>query len=142
LVEVAKRLKKAVHENGLRRSDECTIARFGGDEFSVTFAKDRRNDNADLKETTDKIARTIVELMAEPFYHDGKEICIGASVGYIIAPEDGDEIAQLINRADMALYRAKANGKSTQHRFNFTMDEETRSTKTDCGSNRQHHLYW
>lgn len=129
LVEVAKRLKKAVHENGLRRSDECTIARFGGDEFSVTFAKDRRNDNADLKETTDKIARTIVELMAEPFYHDGKEICIGASVGYIIAPEDGDEIAQLINRADMALYRAKANGKSTQHRFNFTMDEETRSTK-------------
>ena len=129
LVEVANRLKTIAEENGLRRSDECTIARFGGDEFSFTFASDRRNKNTDMKETTDKIAKEIVELMAEPFVHEGNEIHIGASVGYVIAPEDGDEIAQLINRADIALYRAKANGKSTQHRFNFTMDEESRSTK-------------
>ena len=129
LVEVAKRLKKAVHDNGLRRADECTIARFGGDEFSVTFARDRRNEKANLKETTDKIAEKIVELMAEPFLFEGNEIRIGASVGYIIAPEDGDEIAQLINRADMALYRAKADGKSTQRRFDFDIDEENRSTK-------------
>lgn len=129
LVEVANRLKKATEEMGLRRTDECTIARFGGDEFSVVIASDRRNESASLEETTDKTAKNIVELMAEPFMHEGNEIRIGASIGYVIAPEDGKEIARLINRADMALYRAKANGKSTYHRFNFTMDEECRSAK-------------
>lgn len=130
LIEVAKRLRKVAEENELRRSDECTIARFGGDEFSLTLVSGKHNENTNLKETTDKIASRIVEIIAEPFIHEGNEIHIGASVGYVIAPEDGDEIARLVNRADMALYRAKANGKSTHHRFNYTMDEECRSARS------------
>ncbi len=129
LLEVANRLRKATQEAGLRRNEECTIARFGGDEFSITFANDRRNNSKDIKEITDKIAEHIVELIAEPFIHDDKKIQIGASVGYVIAPEDGNEINRLINRADIALYRAKANGKSTHHRFDYTMDEENRSAR-------------
>jgi len=129
LKEVATRLKSAIAESKIRRADECTIARLGGDEFAVTFVADRRAENMNIKETTDNLAKRIVTLMAEPFIYEGQEIRIGASVGYVIAPVDGDEIARLINRADMALYRAKANGKSTQHRFDFSMDEETRSTK-------------
>lgn len=129
LKQVAKRLKVATGEVNLRRSDECTIARLGGDEFAITFAEDRRNPGANMNERSKILSERIVELMAEPFMFEGKEIRIGASVGYVIAPEDGDEVTRLINRADMALYRAKANGKSTQHRFDYTMDEETRSAK-------------
>lgn len=129
LVEVAKRLKKVTKESGLKISHECMIARFGGDEFSVVFANDRRNESTDIQEITDILASRIVDSIAEPFIYEGNEIGIGASVGYVIAPEDGNDITQLINRADMALYRAKANGKSTSHRFNFTMDEESRTNK-------------
>jgi diguanylate cyclase (GGDEF)-like protein/PAS domain S-box-containing protein len=129
LKQVAKRLKEATGEANLRRSDECTIARLGGDEFAITFAEDRRNPGSNMNERSKMLSKRIVELMSQPFTFEGKEIRIGASVGYVIAPEDGDEVTRLINRADMALYRAKANGKSTQHRFDYTMDEETRSAK-------------
>lgn len=129
LVEVASRLQQATDEAGIKRTNERTIARFGGDEFSITFTNDRRGNAIDITAVTDELAKRIVDLMAEPFMYEGHELRIGASVGYVIAPQDGEEISTLINRADMALYRAKANGKSTSHRFDFSMDEENRSAR-------------
>lgn len=129
LKEVSKRLKQAAEDAGLRRWEECTIARFGGDEFSITFVADRRGEAKDIRETCKLLADRIVELIAEPFMHENENIQIGASVGYVIAPDDGDEVSRLVNRADTAMYRAKANGKSTNERFDFAMDEDKRSAR-------------
>jgi predicted signal transduction protein with EAL and GGDEF domain len=61
--------------------------------------------------------------MASPFSIDGHQIAIGASVGIAIAPDDGDTTDQLMKNADLALYRAKAEGRSTFHFFERGMDE-------------------
>ncbi len=129
LIAVSERLKDALKKVGLARADDAIISRFGGDEFAIAIVKDRRGEEKDIEAISEKISQTIVQSMSETFMFEGKEINIGASVGYVVAPEDGTELSKLMNRADMALYRAKANGKSTHHRFNFLMDEESRSAK-------------
>jgi len=130
LVQVAERLKAVMNESGFTRSSEMTIARIGGDEFALACANDRRSNNVrDLTKTAEQIAERIVDEMAVPFNVDGKDIQVGASVGYALAPEDGDEISRLTNRADMALYRAKNSGRGVARRFNFSMDEENRSAR-------------
>jgi len=121
LVEVAERLKKIVEDFGFNRAFEVSIARFGGDEFALACANDRRAEN--------KKDLNIVDEMARPFDIDDKGIQIGTSVGYVVAPEDGDEITRLTNRADMALYRAKNKGRGIACRFNYSMDEESRSAR-------------
>lgn len=129
LTQVAHRLRQACEDVQLNRVNDRVIARFGGDEFSIALVSDRRGTSKDIEVVTQELAERVVELMRLPFNIQDRDIRIGASVGYTIAPQDGSEITTLINRADMALYRAKANGKSTQHRFDFTMDEEDRTAR-------------
>ena len=130
LKDVAERLQKAVKDAGMKRSEDAIVSRFGGDEFAISFASDKRGEVQEAASISEKLAKSIVKAMADTFIFEGKEVNIGASLGYIISPEDGTELTKLINRADMALYRAKANGKSTYHRFDFSMDEESRSART------------
>lgn len=129
LVTVGDRLIKAVQETGLKRAEESVISRFGGDEFAIAVVEDRRSKTQSVEDISKELSKTIVETMSRPFKHEGAEVNIGTSVGYVVAPADGTELTKLINRADMALYRAKANGKSTYHRFDFSMDEESRSAR-------------
>ena len=92
------------------------LARLGGDEFSLLLRPiDKPGDAA-------AIAERIVRTMAAPFMIDGHQIAIGASVGIAIAPEDGDTTDVLMKNADMALYRAKSEGRSTFHFFEKDMD--------------------
>jgi diguanylate cyclase (GGDEF)-like protein len=94
------------------------LARLGGDEFSLLLRPiDKPSDAA-------AIAERIVRTMSAPFMIDGHQIVIGASVGIAIAPEDGSTTDVLMKNADLALYRAKSEGRSTYHFFEKDMDAQ------------------
>ncbi|MDO8359456.1 MAG: EAL domain-containing protein, partial [Devosia sp.] len=92
------------------------LARLGGDEFSLLLRPIERPGDAAT------IAERIVRTMSSPFIIDGHQIAIGASVGIAIAPQDGTSTDVLMKNADMALYRAKSEGRSTYHFFEKDMD--------------------
>lgn len=97
LIEVAKRLASRV-----RRMD--TVARFGGDEFVVVLS-----DLATVTEA-ESVAGALVALLAEPFLVAGRGCNIGASIGISVFPGDGQSGAELLDKADAAMYRAKQAG--------------------------------
>jgi len=84
--------------------EEDTIARFGGDEFTVLLesVKDRSS--------VQSVAEKIVEAISQPFEIDGHRLQIGTSVGISCYPRDGVDIVTLIKNADAAMYEAKAAG--------------------------------
>ena len=92
------------------------MARLGGDEFSLLLRPIEKPSDAAM------IAERIVKAMSSPFQIDGHQIAIGASVGIAIAPDDGETTDVLMKNADMALYRAKSEGRSTFHFFEKDMD--------------------
>ena len=102
----------------LRRScrGDDVVARLGGDEFAVLHGP--------IGEAKDVavLAERIVRAMAEPFDIHDHHILIGASVGIAVAPGDGGEAETLMKNADLALYRAKAEGGGTYHFFEPGMD--------------------
>lgn len=103
LQAVARRLNAAV-----RSSD--TVARLGGDEFAILQPLAHGRAQSDL------LAERLVNIVKAPFEIDGHRLEVTASVGVAIAPDDGCDPDQLLKSADMALYRAKADGRAT-HRF-------------------------
>jgi diguanylate cyclase (GGDEF)-like protein len=96
--------------------DEDVVARLGGDEFALLHGP--------LGEAKDAAAAAdrIVKAMAEPFDIANHHILIGASVGIAVAPGDGSAPEALMKNADMALYRAKAEGGGSYHFFEPGMD--------------------
>ena len=100
------------------------LARLGGDEFSLLLKPiDKPSDAA-------AIAERIVKTMTQPFNIDGHQIAIGASVGIAIAPQDGETTDVLMKNADLALYRAKSEGRSTYHFFEKEMDAAIQKRRT------------
>jgi diguanylate cyclase (GGDEF)-like protein/PAS domain S-box-containing protein len=100
LVEVARRLGACV-----RASD--TVARLGGDEFALILTEMRRPEDAAA------VARKAMQALARPFRLDGREMHATTSLGIAVGPADGEDPSQLLRAADMALYRAKAEGRNT-----------------------------
>ena len=109
LVEVAKRLK-----NSVRKEDY--VARFGGDEFCVILVDFRKDDF--VTGNIDKVANKILSNLFQPFYIDGNEIKVGASIGVRIFPKKDDTLKDIINDADEAMYQAKEGGKNKIVFFN------------------------
>ncbi len=99
------------------------VARFGGDEFVVLQAAKGEAEAATL-------ARRIVEVLAQPYEIDGQEVVIGASIGIAMAPEDGGDADQLLKNADMALYRAKSDGRSAWRFFEKDMDVKAQARRS------------
>ena len=99
LVEVARRLCGVVRA-------EDTVARMGGDEFAIVM-----EDVEDLRVVTG-IAARIVEDVARPIHVDGREVIITASVGIAYSEEGLTDVESLLRDADLAMYRAKADGKN------------------------------
>ena len=106
---VADRLRQNVRETDI-------VARLGGDEFAVVQSRTER------PEDMTQLARRVLEVLSDPYAIDGHEVVIGASIGVAIAPGDGDDPDQLLRNADMALYRAKADGRGTVRFFEAEMD--------------------
>jgi diguanylate cyclase (GGDEF)-like protein len=90
------------------------VARVGGDEFAVVLPK-----IGSLDEPAG-LARRIVKAVAEPFHIADNEAVLG--VGIAVAPDDGTSAGELVRRADLALYRAKAEGRSFTRFFEPSMD--------------------
>jgi diguanylate cyclase (GGDEF)-like protein len=100
------------------------LARLGGDEFSLLLRPIERPSDAAV------IAERMVEAMTTPFAIDGHQITIGASIGIAIAPQDGETTDVLMKNADLALYRAKSEGRSTYHFFEKDMDGAIQKRRT------------
>jgi diguanylate cyclase (GGDEF)-like protein len=106
---VADRLRGLVRETD-------TIARMGGDEFVIVqpFIADPADATA--------LAQRIITLMSEPYSIDGHQAVIGASIGIAVGPGDGSGADKLLRNADLALYRAKGDGRGTFRFFEPAMD--------------------
>jgi diguanylate cyclase (GGDEF)-like protein/PAS domain S-box-containing protein len=114
LRQVAERLRGAC-----RVTD--TVARFGGDEFAVIAR------GVDGPADAAQVATTLIEALAVPFDVAGSQVRTGASVG-IAVHQAGDLAAEaLLSQADLALYRAKAEGRGTYRFFTDQMDQEVRT---------------
>ncbi|MBF0613478.1 MAG: diguanylate cyclase, partial [Magnetococcales bacterium] len=99
LQEVAHRLQSSV-----RRMD--TVARMGGDEFMVILPEVNR------KEDVEPIAQKLLAVLQTPISLLAGEAHIGGSIGIALYPDEGEDIATLLKKADMALYRVKEEGKN------------------------------
>ena len=117
LAQVGDRLKKP-----MRASD--WVARIGGDEFIVVLRGDGLRDRAQ------SVAEAIIGDFAEPFVTDRAVAHLGASVGVVVLPNDGATTEQVRENADLALYRAKRQGRNTVCFFNANMDEAARDRRT------------
>lgn len=104
LVQAAGRLL-----NCLRESD--TVARMGGDEFTVILP------TVDSPQNAHRVARKIIETLNAPFSIPGHAPRIGASIGISLFPDDGTEADILLKKADDAMYQAKKNGKNDYQFF-------------------------
>ena len=93
-----------------------TVARLGGDEFAIVQAQVER------PEETTILARRIIEMLSAPYEIDGHHVVVGTSIGASFAPGDGSTCAKLLKNADVALYRAKAEGRGIWRFFEPEMD--------------------
>jgi diguanylate cyclase (GGDEF)-like protein/PAS domain S-box-containing protein len=114
---VAQRLSMCV-------GDTDTVARLGGDEFAVLATA-----MGDQRDAAIKTASRLLEAVSAPCEIDGHHIDIGTSVGIALAPEHGDEVSQLMKSADLALYKAKADGRDRYRFFEETMGVEARTRR-------------
>ncbi|MCP5081453.1 MAG: EAL domain-containing protein [Alphaproteobacteria bacterium] len=94
-----------------------TIARLGGDEFAIVLA-----DFEDI-DIIHNIARRVLSSLSKPIDMDGQEAIVGASLGIALSSGDCDEPDRLLKNADLALYRAKEDGRNTYRFFAREMDE-------------------
>jgi predicted signal transduction protein with EAL and GGDEF domain len=97
--------------------EDDTVARLGGDEFAViTFAGDPAAQAVE-------VAKAINEVMSAPFALGEHQAVIGASIGIAVAPGDGSTADELLKNADLALYRAKSDGRGQYRFFEPEMDQ-------------------
>jgi len=88
-----------------------TIARLGGDEFTVIV------ESISGRERAEALARKIVDLFALPVTVGGQDLTVTCSVGITLRPEDADDAEELLKAADIAMYRAKHEGRNTYRFF-------------------------
>jgi diguanylate cyclase (GGDEF)-like protein/PAS domain S-box-containing protein len=113
---VAERLSAEVGGDNL-------VARLGGDEFAIVLASDvSPNEASDF-------ADRLIEVLSARYDIDGYEVVIGASIGIALSPGDGTTSEELMRNADMALYRAKADGGGLHRFFEREMDQQAQKRR-------------
>jgi len=108
---VAKRLQQNLSESD-------TIARIGGDEFTILLARIKTIHDAAL------VAERLISILGKVFIIEDSEVFIGSSIGITIYPDDADDDTSLIRNADMAMYHAKENGRNTYRFYTQSMNEK------------------
>jgi len=116
LIEVGQRLRSVTRGNEL-------VARLGGDEFAVVQEGGRQPGHADL------LSERIITALRTPFEIGGQTVRISASIGVAIFPVDAGDATDLIRNADMALYRAKDEGRGLTRFYEAAMDEALRQRR-------------
>ena len=119
---VGDRLLKAVAER-LQASlrDGELVARLGGDEFGIVLPRLLRSEDAG------RPARRILKAMEEPFRIDRLALRVGVSVGVAVTADQSADPDALVHHADVALYRAKREGRGEFRYFEENMDSEIRA---------------
>ena len=104
--------------------DTDTIARMGGDEFAIVQVA--------LSQIADatSLAQRIIATVCEPYEIDGHQVVIGTSIGITVAPSDGLIPDELIRNGDLALYRAKGDGRGNFRFFEPEMDVQMQARRT------------
>jgi len=103
LKDVALRLTDCV-------ADDDTVARMGGDEFTLLLQP--RGSREGALNRAVHVAERILASLARPFVLEGREFFVTASIGIALSPQDGHELSQLMKNADTAMYHAKERGKN------------------------------
>ncbi len=109
LRSVAERIRENVR-------DTDTVARMGGDEFTVVLPRLRDSQHAVL------VAQKILSRIAEPVALETQELFTSSSIGIAVFPEDAPDVDGLLQSADTALYRAKERGKNSYQFFSREMN--------------------
>lgn len=110
LCEIARRLRAA-------SPVDATVARFGGDEFIIFGGVSSRSE-------CEKLAGRLLDEIVRPVRIDGDRLQVKASIGIAILPDDGRDSDTLMQRADLALYHAKVNGRNQVCFYNAAMSRE------------------
>ncbi len=123
LKEVAKRVTHCLRKSdymvrGAMETSDNTMARMGGDEFTVLLP------NLSHAEDAARVARRIMEALAIPFQVSGSEVFVSASIGIALYPIDGSDVATLIKNSDAAMYHAKNEGRNNYQFFTESMNKE------------------
>ena len=117
LKAVASRLQSCVRATDF-------VARLGGDEFAIVQTGiEQPNDVVDL-------VKRVYEAIREPYECLGHQVATDASIGIALAPNDGNDIDQLLKSADLAMYGAKADGRRTYRFFEPEMDARVKARRT------------
>jgi diguanylate cyclase (GGDEF)-like protein/PAS domain S-box-containing protein len=111
LVEAAQRLKA-----GLRERDG--LARFGGDEFVIYV------ENVSDRSGVTQVVERLMAGFSRPFDADGRSVAITASIGVAMWPEDAETAEGLLRSADLAMYRAKAEGRRGYRFYDAHLEAE------------------
>jgi diguanylate cyclase (GGDEF)-like protein len=115
LVEAAQRLRRAARGH--------FVGRLGGDEFVVLQSV------GDNRDAIDRLAREILDAIAQPLNIDGNELVPSTSIGVAIAPDDGRDGGTLLRNADLALYRAKEAGRCTYAFFEESLNQRAQERR-------------
>ncbi|HUF17951.1 MAG TPA: diguanylate cyclase [Thermoanaerobaculia bacterium] len=119
---------------------EDTVARMGGDEFTILLPHVKDENEAA------KVAQGILDALIIPFYIQGREVFVSGSIGVSMFPSDGDHPETLIRNADSAMYRAKDAGRNNfqfhtplaQHRAEVRLSMETALRHAHAGYGPDH----
>ncbi len=106
----------------IRKKD--VLARLGGDEFALLLAGIRNPQDA-----LDR-AEQILGALKQPFTIAGEDIVVGASIGVVLHPNDGDDAEDILKKVDIAMYRAKAEGRNLYRAFDPAMMSSARGEIT------------
>lgn len=110
LIEVSNRLRKNVRDSDL-------VSRLGGDEFTVLL------ENIPDVERAQSIADKLLHCLSEPYFIEGRELRVTASIGAGLYPTDGDSVVDIFKNADTAMYHVKENGRNNVQVYNARMHD-------------------
>jgi len=132
LRKVAERLRRATRSGDV-------VARLGGDEFAILQVDPQVGPHVgpqvgphagvEQPHAAEALARRLVDLVGRTYVVDGHMLNVGVSVGVAIAPADGQNADDLLKHADLALYRAKAEGRGTYRFFEPAMNAQMQARR-------------
>jgi diguanylate cyclase (GGDEF)-like protein len=116
LKSIGDRVRECLPESG-------TVARLGGDEFGIVLT------DSDAPERATQLAWSLLSAVSQPVDFNGHQVVSGISIGIATSATDGEQTDTLLKNADLALYRAKADGRGTFRFFEAEMDARAQARR-------------